>query len=191
MSKQLPDIFVPKDSISQIFPAGHGNDQRFGIDDRYTPALILTTYFENYNAEVPVFKKIRVVNGNVTGNFAVYNSSIVFTRLEEIRLLRAEALAVVGAVDQAAEQLNALRSSRGLTAVTPGPSVDILTEIFAERRRELMGEGWRWYDQVRYNRLKRNNPEFNKLLDNGGIYWPIAQEVLTRNPKIVQNSYWR
>jgi hypothetical protein len=191
MSKQLPDIFVPKDSISKIFPAGHGNDQRFGIDDRYTPALILTTYFENYNAEVPVFKKIRVVNGNVSGNFAVYNSSIVFTRLEEIRLLRAEALAVVGALDQAAEQLNAVRSSRGLTAVTPGPSVDILTEIFAERRRELMGEGWRWYDQVRYNRLKRNNPEFNKLLDNGGIYWPIAQEVLTRNPKIVQNSYWR
>jgi starch-binding outer membrane protein, SusD/RagB family len=191
MSKQLPDIYVPKDSISKIFIPGQGNDERFGIDIRYTPALILTTYFENYNAEVPVFKKIRVVNGNVSGNFAVYNSSIVFTRMEEIRLLRAEALAVVGAADQAVAQLNAVRTSRGLEPVTLSPSVDLVTEIFAERRRELMGEGWRWYDLVRFNRLKRNNPEFNNLLDNGGIYWPIAQEVLTRNPKIEQNSYWR
>jgi hypothetical protein len=191
MSKQLPDIYVPKDSISRIFPSGQGNDQRFGIDIRYTPALLLTTYFENYNAEVPVFKKIRVVNGNVSGNFAVYNSSIVFTRLEEIRLLRAEALAVVGAQGEAVVQLNAVRTSRGLEPVTLSPSVDLLTEIFAERRRELMGEGWHWYDQVRYNRLKRTNPDFNKLLGEGGIYWPIADEVLTRNPKVEQNSYWR
>lgn len=191
MSKQLPDIYVPKDSISNIFVPGQGNDQRFGIDDRYTPALLLTSYFENYNAEVPVFKKIRVVNGNVTGNLAVYNSSIVFTRLEEIRLLRAEALAVVGAEDQAVVELNAVRTSRGLDPVTLSPSVDLINEIFAERRRELLGEGWRWYDMVRYNRLKRNNPAFNELLDKGGIYWPIAQEVINRNPNIQQNSYWR
>jgi hypothetical protein len=54
-----------------------------------------------------------------------------------------------------------------------------------------MGEGWRWYDLVRQNRIKRTNPAFNELIDKGGIYWPIAQEVLNRNSKIKQNSYWQ
>ncbi len=193
MSKQLPDIYVPKDSISSIFPASNPYDQRFGIDTSTRARLNFTAYFENFNAEIPVFKKIRVVDGATTntGEFAVFNSSIVITRLEEIRLLRAEALAVLGQAPAALQELNAVRGNRGVSPVSEGPSTDLITEIFQERRRELLGEGWRWYDLVRYNRLKRNNPAFNQLLDNGGIYWPIAQEVLNRNPTIVQNSYWR
>jgi hypothetical protein len=192
MSKQLPDIYVPKDVISSLFSAKNGNDVRFGIDYRFTPSLILTNYFENYNAEIPVFKKIRIVNGSTNnGDFAVFNSSIVFTRLEEIILLRAEALAALGQTNLAAQQLNRIKANRGINAVNPGPNVDIIDEIFLERRRELMGEGWRWYDLVRYNKLKRNNPVFNNLIDKGGIYWPISQEVLSRNPKLVQNPYWQ
>lgn len=192
MSKQLPDIYMPKATISEVFPPGSGNDQRFGIDNRFTPALLYTTYFENYNAEVPVFKKIRVLDGGAgEGSYAVYNSSIIFTRLEELFLLRAEALAVTGNEGRALEILNNLRSRRGLLPVSIGPESDLLTEIFAERRRELAGEGWRWFDLVRYNRLKRNDPEFNRLLDEGGIYWPVSQDVLTRNKQIQQNPFWR
>ncbi|HRN47900.1 MAG TPA: RagB/SusD family nutrient uptake outer membrane protein, partial [Niabella sp.] len=116
----------------------------------------------------------------------------IFTRMEEIMLLRAEAMAVLGKYTDATSLMNSVRASRGLDNVL-GTSSDrdaIITEIFAERRRELAGEGWRWYDQVRENRLLRNNPAFNTLLDKGGIYWPIAQEVRDRNPQIVQNSYW-
>ncbi|HRB80221.1 MAG TPA: RagB/SusD family nutrient uptake outer membrane protein, partial [Niabella sp.] len=82
--------------------------------------------------------------------------------------------------------------SRGLDN-TLGTSTNrdmIIKEIFAERRRELVGEGWHWYDQIRQNRILRNDPSFNTLLDQDGIYWPIAQEVLNRNPLIVQNTYW-
>ena len=191
MSKQLPDIYVPKDSITHIFPITNGNDQRFGVDT-INKNLLYTTYFENYNAGIPVFKKIRIVNGGVNeGEFAVYNSSIIFSRLEEIKLLYAESLAVLGQEDQAAQQLNNIRNNRGINSIIPGPNVDLIDEIFAERRRELMGEGWRWYDLVRYNKLKRNNPAFDDLIDKGGIYWPIAQSVLNSNPNIVQNAYWK
>ena len=192
MSKQLPDIYIPKNVISEIFPRVNLYDQRFGVDTSTIARLPFTAYFENYNAEIPVFKKIRVVDGasGNSGQFAVFNSSIVFTRIEEIKLLRAEALAVLGQTDRAIEELNVIRGNRGISPVLPGGSSDILTDIFSERRRELLGEGWRWYDLVRYNRLKRNDPVFNELLDNGGIYWPIAQEILTRNPNIIQNSYW-
>ena len=194
MSKQLPDIYVPKDVIADVFPGNNPYDQRFGVDTSTKARLLFTAYFENYSAEIPVFKKIRVVNGaNTTngGQFAVFNSSVVFTRLEEIKLLRAEALAVLGQTEQAAQELNTVRGNRGTGSYLVGSSADLLTEIFAERRKELMGEGWRWYDQVRFNRLKRNNPQFNELLNRDGIYWPIAQEVLNRNPKLVQNTYWK
>lgn len=193
MSKQLPEIYVPKDSISSIFPSANGNDQRFGADPNSVLKLPYTAYFENYSAAIPVFKKIRIVDG-ATGNngkFAVFNSSVVFTRLEEIKLLRAEALAVLGQTDNAYQELNAVRTVRGLPSVSDAPTRDLINEIFAERRRELMGEGWRWYDLIRYNKIKRNNADFNRLIDDGGIYWPIAQEVLNRNSKIVQNSYWK
>jgi len=191
MSKQLPDIYVPKDVIAELFPSAAGNDDRFGYDNRYTPPLLYTTYFENYNAEIPVFKKIRVLDGGTgTGSYAVFNSSIIFTRLEELRLLRAEAYAAIGDNGRALTLLNSLRSNRNLKGVSLSEGGDILKDIFDERRRELMGEGWRWYDIVRYNRIRRNDPEFNKLLDNDGIYWPIAQDVLTRNPELKQNPYW-
>lgn len=193
MSKQLPDIYVPKDTISSIFPPASPYDQRFGVDTSTKARLYFTAYFENYSAEIPVFKKIRVVDGanGTTGEFAVFNSSLVFTRLEEIRLLRAEALAVLGQTDRAIQELNAVKNNRGTNPFFGGPGTDLLTEVFAERRRELLGEGWRWYDLIRFNRLKRNNPAFNTLLDQGGIYWPIAQEVLDRNPQLVQNAYWK
>lgn len=192
MSKALPDIYVSKDTIGSLFNAADGNDDRFGYDKQYTPPLLYTTYFENYNAEVPVFKKIRVVNGGVsTGQFAVYNSSIVFTRLEEVMLLRAEALAAIGQYDAARSILNGLRSERSLVGISSSITGNaLIKEIFRERRRELMGEGWRWYDYVREKKLLKNDAQFNTMLLQGGIYWPIAQNVLQNNQSLKQNSYW-
>jgi len=68
---------------------------------------------------------------------------------------------------------------------------DLLEEIFLERRRELMGEGWRWYDQIRLAKIKKNNQTINDLITNGGIYWPISADVLSRNSKLQQNNYWK
>ncbi len=189
MSKQLPDIYVNKDSIAVLFPRANGNDQRFGFNP--LNGLATEAYFENFSSAIPVFKKIRVVDGGGgDGTFARYNSSIIFTRLEEMILLNAEALAVVGRGEEAIQKLNAIRSNRGIPGLNYTPQLDLITEIFAERRRELLGEGWRWYDLVRYNKLKRSNPAFNELIDEGGIYWPIAQDVLNRNANIRQNNYW-
>lgn len=192
MSKALPDIYIDKSTIGFLFNPAGGNDDRFGYDRQYTPPLLYTTYFENYNAEIPVFKKIRIVNGGVnTGQFAVYNSSIVFTRLEEILLLRAEALAALGREDDAKTILNTLRSKRSLNSVSPlTTGAALIDEIFTERRRELMGEGWRWYDVVREKKLLNNDPAFNTLIARDGIYWPIAQDVLQKNTALKQNPYW-
>ncbi len=187
VSKAIPDIYIPNDHIIQVFT--EDNDVRYNIAKDGT---IASTYFSNIGGQYPIFSKIKVIREGVSGadgSLPLFSSAIVFSRLEEIALLRAEALVVLGQQDLAKGLLDQVRKSRGLN---DSPSdVDLLDEIFAERRRELLGEGWRWYDLVRYKKLKRNDPEFNKLIDGKGIFWPIAQEVLNNNSQLNQNSFWK
>jgi hypothetical protein len=188
ITKQTPDLYVPKDTIATAFT--DPNDQRFGLDT--ISGLSRTNYFVNYSGETPVFSKIKVLKGGSTnGNFAIYSSNIIFTRLEELALLRAEALAVLGQRQDAITLLNVIKKSRGVQTFADGPDKDLVKEIFDERRRELMGEAWRWYDQVRYNKIKGNNAAFNNLISKQGIYWPIATDVLSANSLLTQNSYWK
>lgn len=187
INKPTPDIFVPKPTINTVFK--NPRDTRFGLDS--ISGLYKTAYFTNYTSETPVFSKIKVLeNGASETSFQVYSSAIIFSRMEEIALLRAEALAAINQNEEAKDMLNIVRTRRGVGAYDPLTGGDLLDAIFAERRAELMGEGWRWYDQVRYQRLKRSDPNFVKLIDEGGIYWPIANSVLESNPAIVQNPYW-
>lgn len=188
--RDQPEIYVPKDSIRHIFT--DPGDLRFSLDpvtNRYRKS-----YFYNYETETPMFKKIAVIGGGSDvkpSNFMVFTSAILFSRLEEISLLRAEAMAVLGNRNEAISNLNKAAALRKTTPYADGSSTDLIDAIFAERRRELMGEGWRWYDLVRYNRIKRNNSAFNKLIQEGGIYWPISKDVLSANPEINQNNYWK
>lgn len=185
--KPVPDMFIPKDTILKSFT--DPKDLRFGLDT--ITKLYRTNYFINFNTERPIFKKIKVVSDGGDGSFALFSSAVLFTRLEEIALLRAEALAVLGFRDEAIDNLNTATAKRGIAAFSNASGKDLIDAIFAERRRELMGEGWRWYDLVRYNKIKGTNPAFNKLIQENGIYWPISREVLNANKLIVQNTYWK
>ncbi len=188
--KSLPDIYVPKDSILSIFDMP--KDERFSLDT-LTGEPTSERYFASFNTTVPIFDKIKVLQGGGTDpDFRIYSSAIVFTRLEEIALLRAEALTVLGDVGGAVTLLNQVRDLREVdhyNAVTEGD--DILYLIFRERRKELMGEAWRWYDLIRYNKIKQNNPDFMQLINSGGIYWPVSENILQQNDLIKQNPYWK
>lgn len=188
ISKQRPDIYVPKDSIVNIF--NDINDTRFGIDT--VSGLTRTNYFTNYSGEIPIFSKIKIIRDGVSdGAYGVFGSNLIFTRLEEIALLRAEALAVLGSRDEAITLLNRVKSNRGVRGYSVVSTTPLIEEIFNERRRELMGEGWRWYDQIRLNKLRAVNPAMQELIAKDGIYWPIASDVLEKNSALVQNTYWK
>lgn len=207
--KTKPEIFVPKDSIRLIFT--DPRDVRFGVDsvatkdawrnDKYA-TVYQPYYFTNYSSERPIFSKIRSIGqAKETGNFLMYSSAILFTRLEEITLLRAEALAVLGQRGEAINALNRAAQLRGTSPFLESSTADLMTAIFAERRRELMGEGWRWYDIIRYHRIK--NPSgpfmykngasltFAQAQSMGAIYWPVAQEIINNNPLVKQNAFWQ
>ncbi|WP_316842254.1 RagB/SusD family nutrient uptake outer membrane protein [Pedobacter gandavensis] len=194
--KVQPEMFVSRDSILKIFT--WPTDLRYSIDG--ASGKYRANYFYDTESERPIFKKIKVINpASAEGKLTYYNSTMVFSRLEEITLLRAEALAVLGQKDQALIELNRATALRGIiftTANTP----DVIKAIFEERRRELMGEGWRWYDLVRLNRIKNSNAvfiekngqklSFKQFEAAGGVYWPVSEEVITANSLITQNPYW-
>lgn len=187
LTKARPDLYVNKDVINEIFI--ERGDQRFGIDT--ISGETVSRYFENFQAEIPVFSKIKslVVED---GTYSKFASAIVFTRFEEILLLRAESLAVLNRNADAITVLNRVRALRGLSSynINTLNNREIIDAVFAERRRELLGEGWRWYDIVRYNKIVNDNPDFLQVIASDGIYWPIAESVLQNNNQLSQNPYW-
>lgn len=187
VSKPNPDIYMPVDKVVGIF--NEPGDLRFHID---TDGDIVTSYFGEFGGVRPIFKKIHMIrNGEsgTDGSLPFFTSTLVFSRYEEINLLRAEAYAVLGRTATAEAIVNQARKSRGLVDVAP--NADLIDEIFKERRKELMGEGWRWFDIVRYEKIKNNNTAFINLINQKGIYWPISQNALNNNKELVQNSYWK
>lgn len=195
--KTDPEMFVTKDSIIRIFT--DPLDLRFSKDiatNKYR-----TNYFYGFESERPIFNKIKVIYpSNTSGNVTLFSSSMVFSRMEEITLLRAEALAVLGDTDGALTALNKACDKRGIV-YSLEESPDLIKAIFEERRKELMGEGWRWYDIVRYNRIKKStgifvskngkDMTFREFEQAGGIYWPVSQDVINANTTITQNPYWQ
>ncbi len=188
-TKEVPDIYIPKVTVLNIF--NESKDQRFSIDTLGQPRN--ERYFTNFNGKYPIFSKIKVIQGGGTDpNFRYFTSALVFTRLEDVILLRAEALAVLGNYNGATEELTKIYARRrDETNFVFDKSEDLIDLIFEERHRELLGEGQRWYDLVRYNKIKQNNPQFLSLINSQGIYWPISRKILAQNNLLTQNPYWQ
>lgn len=196
--KQLPDIYLSKDTLKNMFMHSYTSDNRFGVDDISIPLSYYKNYITGMSLDYPIFSKIQVVTGSDNGNhnLGVYSSSIIFSRLEDIQLLRAEALVALNRPSDALSLLNELRDIRNLPNLSYTKNLDadpkkLLKEIFQERRRELIGEGHRWYDRIREARIVGDDKEMVTLLNNGGIYWPVSEDVLRENPAIKQNDYWK
>lgn len=183
--KKTADIYVPKDSILKIF--NEANDERFSLAaDGSTNG----EYFTNFSNSAPMFSKIKNLSVSLPPVFKSYQSAIVIFRFEEILLLRAEADVFLNFQSDAVTNLNKIRIARGLDNFQSTDNKVILESIFKERRRELLGEGWRWYDLVRLKRVK----DFTSLtaadIANGATKWPLSKATLNNNSKLIQNNFW-
>lgn len=122
----------------------------------------------------------RVINKFDGGE--VESDPIIITRLAEMYLIAAEGK---GLTDGLA-RLNELRKFRGLGPVAPANDEEFLTAVLNERRLELLGEGFRWFDLVRTGRLEKETKlesQYNKL--------PIPTREMTLNKLLHQNAYWK
>ncbi|WP_298736939.1 RagB/SusD family nutrient uptake outer membrane protein [uncultured Chitinophaga sp.] len=176
--KSESEIYVPKDSILGIY--SEANDQR------------ATMFFSQLNDAFPVFYKMKQVNSAVKNpTLRFYSSAIIIFRYEELYLLQAECKARLGIAD-AIGDLNSIRTRRGLKALPGNPSADALLDaIFLERRRELIGEGWYWYDLVHFNKVAQFTGLSQQDVNNGAVYWPLSKSALASNSALVQNNFWK
>ncbi|GAA4310460.1 RagB/SusD family nutrient uptake outer membrane protein [Compostibacter hankyongensis] len=177
--KKESELYVEKDTILGIFD--EKSDQR---KDKY---------FINMDDEHPEFYKLKQVDALVQNPpLRFYTSAIVIFRYEEMYLLRAECRTRLGMTLDAVEDLNTVRAKRGLLPMNGTPSQDeLLDAILQERRRELMGEGWRWYDLVHFKKVPQYTNLTEEAVTNGAIYWPVSKAALEQNPMLTQNSFWK
>lgn len=117
-------------------------------------------------------------------------NNIPLFRLSEMYLIRAEAR-LNGVAGSAADDLNAIRTRRGVAAID-NPTMD---DIFEERRRELGFEGHILFDYARLGRTLEREDEDNRLTGPTTISFPshlwampIPIGEMEANPNMVQNS---
>lgn len=163
---------------------------------------------------------------NMCGYRSNNSANWIFYRLTDVMLMKAEALVCQMSDDASGDNDVLLRDSafnivyavnlRSLMGISnTGTHADALNAdryknktsladlVMAERQRELLFEGKRWFDLVRRarregNTLSLRNAVRDKFKDEGtaadhklakmdAIYWPINKNELDLNPYLVQN----
>ncbi|SDD01052.1 RagB/SusD family nutrient uptake outer membrane protein [Niabella drilacis] len=186
VDKPVPDVYVPADSVLQIF--NEANDQRFAIS---VAGAVSGGYFQNFSNPVPMFSKIKARTYTQEPLFNNFQSAIVITRYEDIVLLRAEALYYLNDINNAMVYLNAVRTRRGLAEFKLQTGGNLLDAILKERQRELLGEGQRWFDLVRNRKAHLYSGLSIAQIGQGAALWPLSKNTLLNNGSLQQNSYWK
>ncbi len=131
---------------------------------------------------------------------------LVMYRLTDMYLLYAEALNKTSNGTDALRYLNYIRVRAGLAAYNSAdPAVNtpeaLERAIISERRWELYGEGKRWFDLVRTNKvnealdptlklrqIRQGYPPTGFGSNADKLLWPIFRSVLEDNKLLVQNN---
>jgi hypothetical protein len=188
-------------------------------DFRYSGAVFTTEYMDklypdradgrlaawfdqpfDQNSETFQLKKFAgntIIDSTDPNNTANPESTFLILRYADAILMRAEAAAELGDLNQATEMLNIVRV-RGLANVFPNATGDvqrgIKDAIFWERAKELMGEGSHYFDLVRTRRILdrqyTDNPLTPDKFSRGAWTWPIDASAEGNNPLMVRNNYW-
>ena len=122
---------------------------------------------------------------------------VPYMRAAEMYLIEAEAKARLGEAD-AAEALFTLASARDAAyQLSTNTGEVLIDEILLQRRWELWGEGFRFFDLKRLNLpMDRNDANHNSAVVNNLMFipagdirwqWQIPQDEIDANPAIVQN----
>lgn len=120
-------------------------------------------------------------------------------RIEDMMLLNAEIMCAEGNISGAMALVNEIRERAGCDPVSATTATDALDLVKRERRIELMGEGVRWFDEVRYGTWRQdilnmfaryNNPAGTNSSDvaEGRYLYPIPQNQMAITPGLYQQN---
>jgi len=121
------------------------------------------------------------------------DADFIYLRYTDVLLMYAEALNEInnGPDATAYDAINQVRDRARINDLTPGLSYDDFKDsLLLERRWEFVMEGHRWYDLVRFGKLKEAvleaKPEAN--VKDHHILFPIPQKERYYNPLLTQND---
>lgn len=143
------------------------------------------------------YRKIRVkTSGDNAGQFEHFDYNQIYWRLADIYLLRAECRARLDKKTEAIADLNEIRkraSAKLYNASEHGG--DLRYTIFKEREKELLYEGYRYFDIIRNQYARRELSEgFRKASDqdfiDGCFFFALRGDCFERNPLLRQNTWW-
>ncbi len=206
-TQKMTELFVDEYTYTQTRMTEAVRSMYGGFYCRDNYAVATTGYCWKYIGSEVLTEKRTSEHFDV--NFILY-------RVGEVVLMKAEALIMQGRYQEAAVEMDKLRSRSNLAKVeddidlTTASELDMLTLLLNERATELAGEGKAWYDMLRMGR--RDNYkykteliisrllDFNQsassswllsvLSDNNALYLPIWEDELEVNPLLVQNPYY-
>ncbi|MBC9929234.1 RagB/SusD family nutrient uptake outer membrane protein [Chitinophaga qingshengii] len=176
-----------RDQINTMFPPG-------AVDARLFTWFIKETYLQGVNEDRIFFGKYRSLQlKGDTSSQNINESNIIITRLPDIMLLRAEALAsnAVGRAGEAAVLLNMVRKRAFAAPYTGGGNIQ--DTILLERKKELIGEGQYFFDLVRNRKLDKDSKiTAGDWYQKGAWLLPINQTIIAKsNFVITQNEFWK
>jgi starch-binding outer membrane protein, SusD/RagB family len=194
--RYVPD-FVPQKWVIDLFA---DNDIRKNVYLIPRNVYIQGTFYE----DIMVFSKFPGNPALFTGANTNYQHKPKLFRVAELILIKAEAEYRQASLGNALVTLNTLRTARGLDALAGVSGAALFEEIKEERTRELLGEGQRLNDLMRWNEgFTRSTPQNLNLIQRGPDYdvksvtptnpkfvWGIPSNDLTTNPNLVQNQGW-
>jgi len=165
----------------------------------YPGTYIAPTTTAGYNFTMLVY------TGNLPGT-QENNIYMPVYRLSGMYLLYAEALNKSGNKLDAVRYLNLIKSRANVPTVDAANFDEntLEMEILKERQYELLGEGVRWFDLVRTDRVKEvmdpvmitrqtnvGNDPIGWGTDKRRYFWPLATRVLYSNALLVQNDPYK
>lgn len=167
---------LPTKEVYNLFAAG---DKRRDAYIGLTPNL------------VPYSKKLTAPTTAPTDG----GSNVVVLRLADVYLLIAECYAKSNDLVNANVYLNKIKNRAALSSVNITDQGQLLDEIALERRKELTGEGHRWFDLMRTGKAIevmtihfQNTPGYGTAaVKPYNLLMPVPQNQINTDPAIKQN----
>jgi hypothetical protein len=183
-------IFTPTDDFINSFDATDVRGPKWGIRNSYE--YNGTTY----SFPLPTYIKFVDTVQYALGQQFQSGLSITVIRLADVILMAAEAdnEENSGPSADAYNWINEVRHRAGINDLPSGLSQSAFREaIFTERRKELYGEGFGWFDLKRFNKfnlLNTTGRPFVTSIDDHLNYYPIYNAETINNPNVTQNPGW-
>lgn len=171
------------------------------FDDGVTSNVFTKAMFYKY---IPTKVKIADLGMSIDAetsmtNYDDWGVNYPVIRIEDMQLLYAELLASEGNTEDAMKIVNKIRVRANCNKEPEtGVSIDdAMKYIKRERKLEFMGEGIRWFDQVRYGTWKSDTeamferykfPELKANLKEGCYIYPIPMNQMNVTPGLYEQN---